>query len=94
MTLALTAAAALAAGYLLGLGRPLHSARRWAWWTLAIGRHPGRLRGTALVCLLPEQFAPIIWHRVRHGTYPEPPPRRVHPTPAVVNRRHDPEETR
>ena len=85
--------AALAAGYLLGRWRPLHKARDWALWKVWVGKDPGRIRGTAIVALLPERFAPIIWHRIRHGAYPQPPRRRPAPTPALVNRDNN-EESR
>ena len=89
--LTLAAAAALVAGYLLGRRRPLHRARQWAWWEVWVGKDPGRVKGAAIIALLPERFIPLVWHRIRHGAYPGPPPRR--PAPAIVNRRRDSEET-
>lgn len=91
MTLALAAAvAALATGYLLGRCRPFHSAREWAWWKVWVGKDPGRVKGAAIIALMPERFAPLILHRIRHGAYPTPPPRR--PAPKLIDR--DAEENR
>lgn len=91
MTLALAAMAALATGYLLGRWRPHHRARTWAWWKVWVGKDPGRVKGAAIIALLPERFAPLIWHRIRHGAYPEPTTRR-RPAPKLIDR--DAEETR
>lgn len=86
--------AALVAGYGLGRGRPLHKARDWAWWVVAIGKEPGRTKGATVICLLPERFVPLIWYRIRHGHYPPHSQRRPAPAPVLVNRRHDNGEAR
>ena len=90
MTLALAAVTVLATGYLLGRWRPLHRARDWAWWLVAVGKDPGRIRGAAVIALLPERFGPLLWYRLRHGHYPPGAQRRSVPAPALINR----EETR
>lgn len=87
MTLALAAMAALATGYLLGRWRPHHRARNWAWWLVAVGKDPGRLRGAAVIALLPERFGPLIWYRLRHGHYPPGSQRRPAPTLARIDRK-------
>ena len=76
----------VAVGYLLGRWRPAHRARDWAWWKVAIGKDPGRVKGAAIIALLPERFAPLLWHRLRHGHYPPGSQRR--PAPALIEREH------
>lgn len=83
----------LTAGYLLGRWRPVHRARDWASWKIWSGKDPGYLQGTAIIMLLPEKYAPIIWYRLRHGHYPQRPPRRPAPTPAYIHRRPTEEDT-
>jgi hypothetical protein len=79
-------------GYCLGRSRPLHKARDWAAWEVRIGKGPGRVKGAAIIVLLPEMFVPLIWHRIRHGRYPHPPPRRRAPMPALIERPYRPTE--
>lgn len=91
LALPLAGIAVIAVGYALGRWRPVHRAREWAWWKVWVGKDPGRIQGAAIIALLPERFAPLIWHRLRHGAYPQAPPRR--PAPPLVDRPND-EESR
>jgi hypothetical protein len=77
-------------GYAVGRGRPIRRARNWADSVLAFGdpATTGRLARAAVIALLPEVFIPLLWHRLRHGEYPQPPPRRSAPVPALVLRDH------
>lgn len=44
------------------------------------------LRLAAVAALLPELFTQAIWHRVRHGQWPTPQPRRTSPVPVMIVR--------
>lgn len=79
-------------GYALGRCRPIRRARSWARSHVAFGAPAGRVKSAAVIALLPDTFVPLIWFRIRHGRYPQPPPRRRAPMPALVERPHRPTE--
>lgn len=70
-------------GYALGLSRPVRRARNWAHRYLRYNT-PGRPMQALVLILLPDLVVRLLWYRLRHGTYPEPPPRR--PAPALAMR--------
>jgi hypothetical protein len=76
----------IGAGYWLGRYRPIHRARGWARSSLAFGPM-SRASAVCVIALMPATFARLLWHRVRHGAYPQPPPRRPAPVPVTVTRR-------
>lgn len=80
----------IAIGYALGRSRPLHAAREWAHCKVLVGDDIGRVKSAAVIALLPETFVPLLWHRVRHGRYPQPPSKRRASVPAVVQHPHNP----
>lgn len=82
----------LAGGYLLGRWRPVRRARSWASSHVAFGAPAGRVKSAAVIAVLPDTFVPLIWFRIRHGRYPQPPPRRPAPMPALVERPYRPTE--
>ncbi|MFE9099883.1 hypothetical protein [Actinomadura geliboluensis] len=73
-------------GYALGRRRPIHQARRWAKNHVVFRVPAGRLKSALVIALLPDVFVPLIWHRIRHGRYPAPPPRRRSPAPALIQK--------
>jgi hypothetical protein len=79
-------------GYVLGRWRPVQRARSWARSHVAFGDPAGRVRSAVVIAVLPDMFVPLLWFRIRHGRYPEPPPRRRAPTPALVERPYRPTE--
>ncbi len=69
-------------GYVLGLVRPIRRARNWARWRLHAAV-PGRLMQALVLILLPDLTVPLLWHRLRHGAYPQPTPPQRRPAPKL-----------
>ena len=72
-------------GYALGLVRPIRRARNWAHWRLRLGV-PGRLMQALILILLPDTTLPLLWHRLRHRSYPQPKPPQRRPAAALAER--------
>lgn len=88
-------AAVAASGYAAGRYGPVRHVRAWADRTLTLNPDAGPVQRAIVVVVLPETTVPVLWHRIRYGRYPEPPPRRPRrPAPALIIRSNRADEQR